>query len=458
MLNRASKTEIDFCSGPFLKKIIFYTLPIILTGLLQLLFNAADLMVVGQFRGNNAVSAVGATGSLINLIVCLFIGLSAGAGVCVAQAIGARDRERTGRIVHTAIPVAIFGGVVLTVVGIALSPTLLKWMDTPENVIAMSSVYMRIYFVGIVPIMVYNFGAAILRSAGDTKSPLLYLTIAGVINVILNLFFVVVCGMSADGVAWATTISQTVSCVLVLRKLMTREDGCRLEWKKLKIYKAVLIKIIRIGLPAGIQSALFSISNVLIQSTVNSFGEVVLSGNSAAANLEGFVYVSMNSFMQTAMTFVGQNVGAGKYQNVKKITGICVICVTVLGAALGGLLFLSAPMLLPLYLKEGGEAIMYGIVRLQYICLLYFLCGIMEILVGALRGMGASVVPMIVSIIGACGLRVGWIYTVFRAMPTLECLYISYPVSWVITISVLLICFFVVWKKQMKRQTLAING
>ena len=443
--------RLDLCSGPFLKKIILYTVPIILTSMLQLLFNAADLMVVGQFRGNNAVSAVGATGSLVNLIVCLFVGLSTGAGVCVAQGIGARDQERVSRAVHTAIPVGIIGGALLTVVGIVLSPVLLKLMDTPVNVVGMSTVYLRIYFAGIIPIMVFNFGAAILRSAGDTKSPLIYLSVAGVINVLLNLLFVVVFDRGVDGVAWATTISQAVACVLVLRKLSKREDGCRLELKKLKIHGHVLGRIIRIGLPAGVQSMLFSISNVLIQSSVNSFGEVVLSGNSAAANLEGFVYMGMNAFQQTAMTFAGQNVGAGKYKNVGKVVRLNMACAAVIGIALGGLFFLFAKQLLPLYLKEGGDAVIHGVNRMQYVCLPYFLCGLMDVLSGGLRGMGASVVPMIVSILGACGLRILWIYTIFQKIHTPACLYISYPISWMITGATLLICFAVLLQKRKKQ-------
>ena len=443
--------RLDLCSGPFLKKIILYTVPIILTSMLQLLFNAADLMVVGQFRGNNAVSAVGATGSLVNLIVCLFVGLSTGAGVCVAQGIGARDQQRVSRAVHTAIPVGIIGGAILTVVGLVLSPTLLQMMDTPENVVGMSTVYLRIYFAGIIPIMVFNFGAAILRSAGDTKSPLIYLSVAGVINVLLNLLFVVAFDRGVDGVAWATTISQAVACVLVLRKLSKREDGCRLELKKMKIYGHVLGRIVRIGLPAGVQSMLFSISNVLIQSSVNSFGEIVLSGNSAAANIEGFVYMGMNAFQQTAMTFSGQNVGAGKYKNVGKVVRLNMACAAVIGIALGGLFFLLAEHLLPLYLKEGGEAVQYGIDRMTYICLPYFLCGLMDVLSGGLRGMGASVVPMIVSVLGVCGLRILWIFTVFKKVNTPACLYISYPISWVITGTVLLVCFVFLLRKRKKQ-------
>lgn len=450
MIKRVAKQRIDLCEGPFLRKIISYTVPIILTSVLQLLFNAADLIVVGQFEGNDDLGAVGATGSLINLLVNLFMGLSIGAGVCVAQGIGAKDHSRVSRAVHTAIPAAFICGAFLTVVGIIFSPTFLRMMDTPDKVIDLASVYMRIYFAGIIPILVYNFGAAILRSAGDTKSPLIYLSIAGVINVLLNLFFVAVCRMSVAGVALATTISQAFACVLVLRALMRRTDSCRLVLKKMKVYGNSLKRIIQIGLPAGIQSSLFAISNVIIQSSINSFGEIVLSGSTAASNIEGFVYVGMNSFQQTATTMVGQNSGARKYDNVGKISMLCLACVAITGLVLGAGCYLLAPQLLPIYLSEGGEAIGYGITRMGYVCLPYFLCGIMDVLSGILRGMGASMIPMIVSILGVCVLRLTWIATIFQENRTLDCLFVSYPISWVLTLSVLAVCFFLVWRKRIK--------
>lgn len=451
--NKTLYDRNDLCSGPFLPKIIRYTLPIIATSLLQLLFNAADLVVVGQYEGNHAVSAVGATSSLINLLVNLFMGLSIGAGVCVAQGVGAKDHEALHKAVHTAIPAAVICGAFLTVVGMVFCPWMLKIMDTPENVIGLSIVYIRIYFAGIIPILLYNFGAAILRSAGDTKSPLIYLTVAGVINVILNLFFVFVLKMSVAGVALATTISQTISCVLVLRALMRREDGCKLNLRQLKIHGKTLGRIIGIGLPAGIQSSLFSISNVIIQSSINSFGDVVLSGSTAASNIEGFVYVSMNSFQQTVTTFAGQNLGAGKPKNIGRITALCLGCVTVVGIVLGVGCYLGAPWLLPIYLKDGGEAVQYGIIRMSYICMPYFLCGIMDIMSGVLRGMGAATIPMIVCILGVCVLRVGWIATVFQSYHTLDCLFLSYPISWVVTFAALLVFFFVIWKRRVRQHT-----
>ncbi len=451
MLKREKRLRQNLCEGPFLPKIISYTVPIILTSVLQLLFNAADLMVLGQLKGNDNVGAVGATGSLINLLVSLFTGLSIGAGVCVAQGIGAKDDSRVQRAIHTAIPAAAIGGAALTVIGIFLSRWFLELMSTPENLLGQATLYMQIYFAGIIPILVYNFGAAILRSAGDTKSPLIYLAAAGVLNILLNLFFVAVCDMAVDGVALATVISQLLACFLVLRKLMHREDNCKLSLKKMRIDPGALGRIVSIGLPAGIQGSLFAVSNVTIQSSINSFNiEAINNGCSAASNIEGFVYMGMNAFQQTATTFVGQNSGARKYKNVGRIVGLSLICVTVTGLLLGILGRVFAPQLLALYLKEGGDSITYGEIRMNYVCILYFLCGIMDVLSGSLRGMGASTVPMVVTILGACGLRIVWVATVFERIGTLESLFMVFPVSWIVTIIALAICFVIIWKKRLK--------
>lgn len=451
MLKREKRIRENLCEGPFLPKIISYTIPIILTSILQLLFNAADLMVLGQFTGEDNVGAVGATGSLINLMVSLFTGLAIGAGVCVAQGIGAKDDSCVSRAVHTAIPAAVIGGAVLTVVGIFLSGWFLELMATPKNLLKAATVYMQIYFAGIIPILVYNFGAAILRSAGDTKSPLIYLTIAGVLNIALNLVFVLGLRMTVEGVALATTLSQLLAACLVLRKLMHRDDACKLYLKKMRIDPGSLSRIIGIGLPAGIQGSLFSISNVTIQSAVNSFNmEAINNGCSAASNIEGFVYMGMNAFQQTATTFVGQNSGARKYRNVGRIALLSVTCVTVVGLLLGTLGRVFAPQLLSLYLKDSSEAISYGVTRMNYVCVLYFLCGIMDVLSGSLRGMGASTVPMIVTILGACGLRIVWVATVFARWRNIGTLFLVFPVSWIVTIAVLVVCFLVIWKKRLK--------
>ena len=442
----------NLLEGPLLPNIITYTIPIILTSLLQLLFNAADLVVVGRFCGSVSVAAVGATGSITNLIVNLFIGLSVGAGVSVAHAYGERDAQAVHRTVHTAVITALVGGAVLTVIGVTFSETFLHMMGTPENVLKLSAVYMKIYFGGIVFSMIYNFCASILRAAGDTKSPLVFLSIAGVVNVVLNLIFVTAFHMNVAGVALATTISQAVSAVLVVLALMKRDDACRLDLRMVRFHKAQLIKMIKIGLPAGIQGSLFSISNVLIQSSINSFGDIFMSGNAAASNIEGFAYVCINAFSQASVNFVGQNAGAKQYDRVRKTVLICLACVFVVGLGVGLLFYTFAEQLLSIYITDSAEAISYGVIRMAFICLTYFTCGMMDSLTGALRGLGASMVPMVICILGVCVFRVAWIYTIFQVpqFHTPECLYLSYPISWVITFVFEFVAFLMVYRRKVK--------
>ena len=443
----------DLSEGPLLKNIILYTIPIILTGILQLLFNAADLVVVGRFSGSDCVAAVGATGALINLLVNLFIGLSVGAGVTVAHGIGSGRSDDVEKTVHTAIPTAIVSGIFLTAVGICGARTFLELMGTDKDVIGLSVSYMKIYFCGITSSMLYNFGSAILRAAGDTKSPLYYLTAAGVINVILNLIFVCLFHMNVAGVALATAISQTVSALLILRTLMKRDDACRLELKKLGFSRRHLVKILRIGFPAGVQGSLFSISNVMIQSSINSFGKIAMTGNAAAGNIEGFVYTTMNSFHQTALNFTGQNYGAGKYERIKKIMFICLTLVFTVGLTTGSIVRLFGKPLLSIYITDNPEAIKYGLLRMTCICLPYFLCGLMDVTTGLIRGLECSLAPMIITVVGVCGMRILWIYTVFRipAYHTLKSLYLSYAISWSLTFAAELITFFIVYSKIKKR-------
>ncbi len=456
MMLRA-KVNPDLCEGPFLRKIIVYTIPIILTSLLQLLFNAADLVVLGNFCGGHSVGAVGATGSLINLMVNLFFGLSVGAGVCVAQRIGAKDDEAVFRAVHTAIPTALISGVILTAVGVSFSGTFLEWMGTPPDIIDLSALYLRIYFAGILPILVFNFGAAILRAAGDTKGPLLFLVIAGVVNVGLNILFVTLFQMDVGGVALATTLSQLLACGLVLWRLARRKDACRLEFRKFRIYKAALVQIIKVGLPAGLQGCLFSISNVIIQSSVNGlavqYGTALLDGNTASANIEGFVYVTMNAFHQAAVNFVGQNTGARKYGNIPKIMGACLGCVTAFGLAAGWLAILFSRPLLGLYVGDNPAAVEFGIQRIWVIGSVYFLCGLMDVMSGTLRGMGSSLTPMLICVIGVCVLRLVWIWTVFsmEQFHTLQWLMVAWPLSWIATFTALLVSFFIIRKKREKK-------
>lgn len=443
------RIKTDLCEGPLLSRLITYTIPIILTGVLQLLFNAADLVVVGRFCGSISVAAVGACGAVINLLVNLFIGLSVGAGVCVAHGIGGKRPEDVRRTVHTAIPTALISGAILTVIGVSGARIILEMMGTPDNVISLSAVYMRIYFCGIIASELYNFGAAMIRAAGDTRSPLVYLTIAGVINVVLNVFFVVVLHMDVAGVALATTLSQSVSAFLILRALIKRDDACKLRLKELHIYRRQLLRILQIGCPAGIQGALFSISNVIIQSSVNSFGSVVMSGNAASQNIEGFVYTSMNSISQSALNFTGQNYGAGKLDRVRKILILCLTMVFVTGVTLGGAVYLAGRPILGIYITDSPEAIKYGMIRLAYILLPYFLCGLMDVTTAMIRGLGHSVMPMIITVMGVCGLRLLWIFTVFRSprWHSLECLYLSYTISWSVTFILQLIVFLVIFRK-----------
>lgn len=443
------KNQNNMLHGPLLGSIVKYTIPIILTSLLQLLFNAADLIVVGRFCGSISVAAVGATSSLTNLMVNFFIGLSVGTGVTVAHALGSREEKVVHRAIHTAIPTAIISGVILTILGVSCSGFFLKRMGTPETVLPLSSVYMRIYFSGVTFTMLYNFCASILRAAGDTRSPLVYLTIAGVANVLMNLLFVTVLHMNVAGVALATMLSQGISAVLVLGALMRRKDACKLQWKKMRIYGPQLKKMLRIGLPAGIQGSLFAISNVLIQSSVNSFGDVFMSGNAASANLEGFVYVCLNAFHQTAVNFIGQNAGARQYRRVYRILWICLGCVTVVGVVTGTVVYSLGPALLRVYITDSAEAIDYGMIRLGYICLTYFLCGLMDVSTGALRGLGESFIPMAISVLGVCGMRIGWIYTIFQLSRyhTPQSLFVSYPISWTLTFLCQMIAFHQVYRK-----------
>lgn len=447
------KYEIDMCSGPLAGKILLFYFPLMLSGILQLLFNAADIAVAGRFAGNEALAAVGSTSSLTNLLVNLFIGLSVGANVLVARFYGAGQTDELKSMVQTAVATAVIGGVVLVFIGFFVSKPALSLMGTPDDVIAHSVLYMRIYFAGMPFMMAYNFGAAVLRAVGDTRRPLYYLLIAGVVNVLLNLFFVIVLQMGVAGVAAATVISQAISAALVLRCLIKTDSVYRLELKDMHIAGDKLAKMVQIGVPAGLQGALFSISNVLIQSSVNSFGKIAMAGNTAGSNLEGFVYTAMNAFHQAAISFCGQNYGAIKYKRVAKSLFICLGFVIIVGLAMGSGAYLFAGTLLRLYSPD-PEVISYGILRMSYICIPYCLCGMMDVMVGGLRGMGYSIMPMIVSLTGACLFRVVWIYTIFRQYRTLECLYISYPISWALTFMVHLVCFAVVYRRLCKKSAI----
>lgn len=439
--------EVDMCHGPLTLKIIAFTIPLIISRMLQLLFNAADVIVVGRFAGSESLAAVGSTTSLINLLVNLFVGLSVGANVVQARAFGLQHQKDIRETLHTSMLISVFGGVLLTLIGIPLSRYALEWMGSPEDVIDLSTLYLRIYFLGMPAMMIYNFGSAVLNAAGDTKHPLYYLMAAGVVNVILNLFFVIVCDLGVAGVATATVLSQLLSTFLVLRCLIRSDGSMKLERKYLKISRDKLTQILKIGLPAGVQGMVFSLSNIVLQSAINSFGSATMAGNAAAQSIEGFIYVAMSSFQQAALTFTGQNVGARQWKRVRHTYFLCSVLVAVCGAALSLLALLFGRELLGIY-TDKPEVIVQGLIRMQYICTTYALCGLMDVAVGSLRGLGHSAIPMVVSLWGACGLRILWVATVFRADHTLNNLYITYPISWTITLAALVICLLVVWRRQ----------
>lgn len=452
-----AKNEIDMSTGSLPKLIIRFVIPQMLSGILQLLYNAADTIVVGRYVGSTALAAVGSTGSLTNLIINLFVGLSVGASVAVAQYYGARDYKNVSQTVHTAMGISVIFGVIASVIGISMAEILLRYMGTPEEVLPYSAIYMRIYFAGMPASMVFNFGSSILRAVGDTKRPFIFLSISGLINVILNLVFVMVFDMGVAGVALSTIIAQLLSAVLVVLSLLRSEGSYKLILREIRIYKDKLLRMMRIGIPAGLQSSIFSISNVLIQSSVNSFGELAMAGNTAASNIDGLIYIACNSFYHASLSFTGQNVGAKKYDRINRILGICVTYAIIIGSVLGVLSYVFGETLLGFFSPDNAQVIQYGMIRLSIMGLTYFLCGVMETLVGSLRGMGASILPMIISVMGVVGVRIGWIYTFFAWNRTLRTLYLSYPASWVITSAAHFICFLIFKKRLMAKAKLEVQ-
>ncbi len=446
-----SKKTVDMLHGPMFKKIIFFALPLALSSILQLLFNAADTIVVGRFAGSQALAAVGSNGALINLIVNAFMGLSIGANVIVARYRGQGDDKKINKAVHTSITISIICGIILAFIGFFVAPKLLVLMSTPEDVINLSSLYLKIYFLGMPFMMLYNFGAAILRSIGDTKRPLYFLTIAGVVNVVLNLVFVILFNMSVAGVAIATVISQVISSLLVTRSLTHEQGALQLHLNQLTVDKECLIDIVKVGLPAGLQGCIFSLSNVVIQSSVNSFGSIVVAGNSAAVNIEGFIYVTMNSFHQSAVTFSSQNYGAKQYKRCDKALLISIACAAIIGTALGFLFIAFGTQLLSLYTTD-PEVIKAGLVRMDYMFRYQAINGSMDVMVGGLRAIGYSVLPTIVSLTGVCAFRLLWIATIFKASPSIHILYLVYPVSWIITTTAHVISYLIVRRKLNKKE------
>lgn len=449
----ARSYSMDMCSGSVLKKMLLFSLPLMASGILQLLFNAADVVVLGQFAGDYSMGAVGSTSSLINLFTNLFVGLAVGVNVLVARAHGANSRSEMRDIVHTSIPVSAICGVVIGIIGVILAPEMLILMNATETQLPLATVYLRIYFIGMPAVLIYNFGAAILRAVGDTKRPLYFLLTAGVINVILNMLFVIVFKMDTAGVALATIISQYISAFLTMLCLVKEHSSIHLDFRRLALKKNIIIQIIKTGLPAGFQGVIFSLSNVVIQSSVNSFGDITISGNTAAQSIEGFIYTAMNTFYQAAISFTGQHVGAKKYHRIPRILFCAQMCVIVTGVSLGWLAFIFGRPLLGIY-SDTSEVIDAGMRRMAVISTTYALCGCMDVMVGMLRGLGRSIMPMLVSLAGACGLRLLWIATIFQLpdFHNITMLYISYPISWGITFIIHVICYAFVWHKIKKQE------
>ena len=439
--------QIDMVHGPLAGKLLVFAIPLMLSSILQLLFNAADVIVVGRWSGKEALAAVGSNTSLINLMVNLFVGFSVGTNVVVARDLGAGREEDVRDSVHTSIALSLVSGVVLMGLGLLLSRQMLELMGSPEDVIGLAAVYLRIYFCGMPGNMLYNFGAAILRAQGDTKRPLYFLTAAGIINVILNLVFVIVFHMDVAGVALAIIISQYVSAILVLLTLMRDKGPLRVDLRALRLDMKVVRRILQVGLPAGFQGMVFSISNVVIQSSINSFGSTVVAGSAASSNIEGFVYAGMNAFYQTALTFTSQNYGACECKRVDRIMGLCLLYSGLIGLVLGNLAYLFGYPLGSIYAPGQEEVIAQAVDRLSICCTTYFLCGLMDTQVGVLRGIGYSVVPMIVSLVGSCALRLLWVATIFQLNRTPEMLYLSYPVSWAITAATHFVFFLFIRKR-----------
>ena len=443
---KKNKYEIDMCNGTIMDKLISFSLPLMVSGILQLMFNAVDIIVVGRFSGSQALAAVGSTTALINVFINLFMGISLGANVLAARYYAAgRDREMS-ETVHTSIMLALISGVVMAFVGVFFAKGALELMDTPADVIDQSALYMRIYFMGMPFFMLYNYGAAILRAVGDTKRPLYFLIVSGVINAGLNMFLVIVFSLGVAGVAIATVVSQAISCVLVLRCLYKSEGSYQLRFSKLCLKKDYIIPIFQVGIPAGIQSTVINFSNVLLQSSVNSFGSIAMAGYTAANNVLGFLYTSVNSVTQACMSFTSQNYGVKKLKRMDRVLIDCMILSVVVTLILGSSVYIFGPELLHIYSNQ-ADVIKYGMEIFSYTTVTYFLCGLMDLFPGALRGMGYSTVPMILSIIGTVGVRIIWIYGLFPSHRSLTFLFLSYPVSWIATIIMQVICFWFVRKK-----------
>lgn len=444
--SKTNQSGIDMLNPPFLKKLLLFALPLMATGILQIIYNAADIIVVGKFAGHEALAAVGSTTSLINLILNLFIGLATGTGVVTANLIGAEDHDGLRKSVHTAMLTSVICGIFVGIFGFVFSRFFLQLMGSPDDVIDLSTLYLKIYFLGAPASMIYNFGAAIIRSDGDTKRPLIILAISGMVNVALNLVLVICFKLGVAGVAIATIISQYISAVFIVRRLRRMPNACRLIIHDLKIHKKALKKIMGIGIPAGLQGVMFSLSNVIIQSSINSFGSIAVAGCSAATNIDNFIYCCMNGISQTTMTFTSQNMGAARYSNNRKIYHRCMGLSLVITAILSGIALACPEQILNIFSSD-ADVIRIGVERTYSIVTFYLLCALMDLAGCQLRGMGRSVEAMLITLVGSCGIRILWIFTVVPFNRTLSNIFVAYPISWALTFVVLQICCIVCQRK-----------
>lgn len=443
---KKTKQTMDLLHGPLWNKILLFAIPIAASSILQQLFNSADVAVVGRFAGSQALAAVGSNQAAINLLINLFVGLSVGANVMIARYIGENKADKIQTAVHTAIMVALVSGIFLIGFGFFMSKFILELMDTPEDVIDLATLYLRIYFAGMPFMMLYNFGAAILRSKGDTRRPLVCLVVSGIVNVILNLFFVIVCGISVAGVGIATVLANVISSCMVVYFLMHEEGELKLRLNQLRIDKKVLLDMAKIGVPAGVQGMVFSLSNVCIQTALNGFGSLAVAGNAAAINFEFFAYFLMNSFTQAAVTFVSQNFGAGNYKRCRKIVLLCVTAGAVSSGILSAIFVIGGKWFIRIYTTD-PEAIQYGLTRMRHILTFQFINAVMDVTAGVLRGVGYSVVPAVITIAGVCGLRLLWVQTIFPRTGTFEMLVNVYPVTWVITAVLMIVVYLIISKR-----------
>lgn len=437
-------------TGPLLKKLLLFSMPLMASSVLQLLFNAADVVVLGRYASYASLAAVGGTTAIVNLVVNLLIGMAVGVNVVIARYIGEGDKEREiSAAIHTAVAVAIVGGVVLGGIGCAGADWILRAVSTPEDTIDLARIYLYIYFAGTPAIMLYNYGAAALRAQGDTQRPLIFLTVSGVVNVALNLLFVIVFQMDVAGVALATVISEVLSAALVLLCLMRAQDCLHFSWRELRVDRRSLALMAKVGIPAGIQSCLFSLANVVIQGAINAYGSIVVAGCSAAGSIDGFIYVAMNTFHQSAQTFLSQNIGAGKYERVKEILKKCLLCTVVTGALLSAVACIWSEPLLRIY-NQDPDVLAVGVVRLRMVVAPYVIFGMADVLTGAIRGCGSPVLPVIVNLLCTCAFRLACIAAINTDTMPVTWVYMSYPASWMVLFTVLLICWCRLYRKRIR--------